>query len=255
MKLRNSLLALSLITFVAPAPAQPGPVCPPASSDQLTMRWYESEGEWWGNWEPTAPPTTGADGSRIATYHAVLHKNNERVESTLTITVTGTHVEIARTDTPNMRNTCHYRGSILASGRAQGTYTCSFHPKLLTWRAKIGDAPSPYCADNDPRLGVTWHEREGDWTGEWSPTGVPGQFSGHFRKGREINDAPLTISIGENGINHARNWVTVRRNDGRGSCTYEGFLDAGGWHVNGRYECSWGGGNLPWSATLGAGHP
>ena len=65
----------------------------------------------------------------------------------------------------------------------------------------------------------------------------------------------LAITIGENGIKHARNWVTVRRSDARGTCTYEGFLHASGWNVNGRYECSWGGGNLPWSATLGTGHP
>ncbi len=254
MKSRNVVLAMFLLTVASSAPARVDPVCAPRTTDPLQQRWWESEGDWRGVWDPTSAPSTGPSGERIASFHAVWHKGNESAEATLQVTITGNHIEIDRTQG---RDTCHYRGNIVPNGTVHGSYTCSWHRIAQTWSARIGDPPDPYCAANDPRLSAPWFEREGAWAGRWTPTGVSGQYNAHFFRSnsRETDDATLTITITDNPLTHARNRVTVIRTEPRGTCTYDGWTTGNGWRAFGRYECSWGGGNLSWSATIGEGHP
>lgn len=266
MRLRKVMLAAAcFFTIVITSSAQPGRPCPAAATDPLAKQWVANEGDWNGIWDPVSAPTTRSDGARVASYRGAWSKptgfgsfktTSENVAGNLTIAINGTSVEIDRVETPNMRNTCHYRGTLGATGRVQGTYTCSYHPIRQTWRATIHTSSSMFCDGNEPRLGLTWHEQEGEWRGEWVPTGTPGQFTATFRKGRETSEATITIQITENSF-HDRILVKARRTQTRGTCNYDGTLtpNADGFNVNGRYECSWGGGNLPWSAVIGAGHP
>ncbi|MBV9217212.1 MAG: hypothetical protein JO053_13670 [Acidobacteria bacterium] len=272
MKLLNPLpvllLGACLLNIIPSAPAQAP--CPSAPADPLMKQWVANEGDWNAIWDPVSAPTTRADGARVANYRGAWSKptgfghyssSEEKVQGTLTIAVNGNVVEIDRVETPNMRNTCHYRGTVIAPDRVRGSYTCSYHSAPLRWQARILTPTSAFCAANEPRLSVVWHETEGDWRAEWTPTGAPGHFNASYRKGRETTQATVTVEITENDL-HNRVVVRARRTQALGTCDYDGFLtgaggatNADGWTVNGRYQCTWGGGNLPWSAIIGAGHP
>jgi hypothetical protein len=264
MKMRKLLLAACFVTIVTSALAQH--TCPPRETDPLKKIWEANEGDWNAKWDPVSAPVTRPDGARVANYRGAWSKptgfghyssSEEKVQGTLTIAINGNAVEIDRVETPNMRNTCHYRGTLTGpnSDIVHGFYTCSYHPIRQEWRARVLTFSSMFCDANEPRLSLPWHEQEGEWRGEWVPTATPGRYTANFRKGGETSQATMTIQITENNY-HDRILVKARRTQARGTCEYDGTLtpNADGFNVTGRYQCSWGGGNLPWSAVIGAGH-
>ena len=101
----------------------------------LAYNWNETEGVWSGNWVPV--DRRAMDGR----YTAHWSNGRERVDAQLQITIADRSVTVARTQP---LGTCTYHGVIFADRwHVGGSYSCSWHRKLLRWNATIGTGRTP----------------------------------------------------------------------------------------------------------------
>ncbi len=119
-------------------------------------------------------------------------------------------------------------------------------------------------ADASAFLTVIWHEREGDWTGVWSPNNPragDGQYRALWRKGSEETSADLVIALSGPPSLSGQD-VQIIRTSRHGRCDYTGRLTRTSnpiayplrWQVIGTYVCARGP-VLQWSAWLDVASP
>ncbi|MFM5916078.1 MAG: hypothetical protein ACKOOL_00935 [Novosphingobium sp.] len=210
--------------------------------------WTEVENGWNGRWTPVR--------DRPGHFTALWTKNGERVTADLQITpIDSQRVQIVRTQP---QGTCTYNGTFWSDAmHVSGSYTCTWvSGRPMRWSASVarGYVPAPRGCDDgtapapDPRLGVIWHEHEGEWAGEWTPVSPPGDFRAGWHKGREWTNADLHMTI-------EGDEVRILRSQGQGICHYEGHFVGNGWMVGGTFNCSWNHDRMHWSARVGDGAP
>lgn len=215
----------------------------------FALPWHEVEGDFQGTFAPVdrRPWSASSPHSR---YAATWRKGSEMARADLDITVQDRAVTIVRRQ---REGTCSYTGRILDNWRVEGSYSCAWHAGQLPWKAVIGPGrPSITCPASgmaDPRLGKVWHEQEDGWTSQWSPRGGYGLFEASWRKHTEAPPyAGLAITL-------QGQQVSIQRTGPEGTCRYSGHLAGNGWTASGFYTCDWHRLRIPWSATIGDGHP
>lgn len=213
------------------------------------LPWHEVEGDFQGTFTPVDRRPWRADAPH-SRYSAMWRKGGELARADLDITVQDRAVTIVRRQ---REGTCSYTGRILDDWRVEGSYSCLWHAGQLPWKAVIGpgrqsiDCPASGMAD--PRLNQVWHEQEDGWSGQWTPRGGYGLFEATWRKGR---DAPPYAGL---AITLEGRQVSILRTGPEGTCRYGGHLAGNGWTASGFYTCDWHRLRIPWSATIGDGHP
>jgi hypothetical protein len=124
---------------------------------------------------------------------------------------------------------------------------------LVACVASCGEAEArraPPQHDAYAHLGHYWDETEGAWRGTWVRNPGRAWFDAVWwsqQHGRET--ATLRIRFEQQDV------VVVERTQRhdsktRGTCTYRGTLDRTRNRVAGRYSCTFGGTDLPWSAVI-----
>lgn len=247
--------AIAALGFVTLAQAQQD--FPPSLTDevrarhrpQLSLVWYETEGDWQGTWSPV--DARARDGR----YTASWRRGRSRESATLAIQINDGRVVITRTQPDG--GACRYEGFFNAAGNVvTGTYTCDWAPTPMSWRASIGSVIAPSRTGDFPRitsvpyLRYEWAETEGDWHGRWiprNPDANDGVFDARWTRPGERAQAELRMSV-----DTATGRVTVNRIDPDGrTCTYYGVIsNTAPTNVSGTYRCQGGSTLLPWQASL-----
>jgi hypothetical protein len=110
-------------------------------------------------------------------------------------------------------------------------------------------APRP--SDPHAALGSRWNEVEGVWRGTWVRRPGTDTFDATWHCQEHGNEAAtLRIRFEQQGAVVVERTQRSQGSTVSGTCMYRGTLDRSGTQVTGRYSCSFGGDDLPWSATI-----
>jgi hypothetical protein len=176
-----------------------------------------------------------------------IHRNGQKHVSSLTITIQGNRVYIAR-------DNCRYSGTLASSG-VQGTYRCP-GAGVNNWSANIGcELGTGACG-----LGNEWRVNDTilpgvfnpGWVGVWTRQGTSNVFASKaYRAGEPEGHATIAVTIDGNKVFGQR---TDEPNKYQVTdCVYEGFLIGQGSAATGTVTCNSGVGRLGpffWDARI-----
>jgi uncharacterized repeat protein (TIGR01451 family) len=175
----------------------------------LGSRWDEMEGDFTGVW------TRQGSGN---TFSAVWSNGAQQVSATLTITIQGNNVSIARRQDSD-GNDCDYTGTIAADGvTVHGTYQCTAFTAFPSWQATIR-CETGQCA-SAPQSIVGW------WPGEGNTNDIVGGNNGTRQNGALFGAGKVGQALSLDGADDYVNIPDSASLDAiTGAITVEGWIN------------------------------